>query len=512
MALTRSRALIGLAVGSLSCAPSVESGELAPTTLFAAAEKPDVREVLEIDDLYLERAISESVCEPPRQKDVDDLKRRLVDFAVVYERRGRLAARLATDQELSDLAYFLVAVDRAGPEVGAGLAQTERELSNEERSRLRDDFGAVLRTGDARAVVSRGHELFEAFGLGAVATTPQTMRRSARTVPSGQLSEIMRGVARAHEQRSEFEEAEVLYRGANEGGFICGTGNSARWKSQVKGAIRAAELDGRCLSVVAEHLLDIEPHRPVYGPKRLTDAGFDLARLYRGALVTLNRGADRPLPRRLGGPKPDDELDRLRLTFEALPPEPRQRAVHRLSMAGRQDWERRVHALEGFADVAQAKALPALVRAADEGVTDIQIRALDAIGALARKPDRDPCGAFGGLGTGSGSFGHKWRRKIRSMSRTCEGMLTKGETRLVVRKLSKHLRNARPRVRVAAARALGEVGAPSSLGALRRLLADPYNANQQSCDRRPQMCSPVFPVRRAAQSAIDRIKKLAKVY
>jgi hypothetical protein len=68
-----------------------------------------------------------------------------------------------------------------------------------------------------------------------------------------------------------------------------------------------------------------------------------LRRLYRGAMLTLNRDL------------PAAELE---AALKTAPPTIRARALRRYRQKGAEDWERRVYALEGWAVVGRAAALP----------------------------------------------------------------------------------------------------------------------------------------------------------
>jgi HEAT repeat protein len=230
---------------------------------------------------------------------------------------------------------------------------------------------------------------------------------------------------------------------------------------QVRARIDGEERAGRC--AVAERLLGIDED---HGPHALNKSGFDVARLYRGALLTANRD-------------------------------------------GAEDWEQRVRALEGLADVAQRAALPALFAELGVGLPRVRVRALSALGKLLEKPDSDPCSSMGGLGLHGSS--RPWQRSIGALGRACATKVSPAEAAAFSRRILPSLSDADPEVRRAAAEALGAIASPEASAALEKAMDDPYQTPGQRCtqgsDGKPTNCRANHPVREAAGEALRRIRQ-----
>jgi len=207
-----------------------------------------------------------------------------------------------------------------------------------------------------------------------------------------------------------------------------------------------------------------------YGPQRLADAGFDLARLYRGALVTRGRDAA-------------------------------------------EDRDARVRALEGFADAAGKPALAVALAQARTGPVEGRTRALHVLGALARRSGSDPCASepdgWFGMHFSSGD-----EREIRPLDATCHTQLSSGERTELVRALAPLAADHDPEIREQAARTLGEVAAAASEVTLTALLSDSFQPQGAtictSSGNDPNRCRPYWPVREAARSALDRIREIKR--
>jgi hypothetical protein len=447
---------------------------------------------------------------PPTATDVAAVRASLDDFAALRVRDGALVAEAPTAAELDDLAYFLAAVRDAAPEVGtaqeAGRGSFARPgAPDAAREALARDLDAAKYAGDLPAVIRSGLAYLESLGYPGPIRTDE---ESSYAWGGASWSYVMRDVARAAEATGDFALAEALYRRAPPGGGACGTSVDARWREQVEGAIRAAELAGRPNAVVAERLLALDGaaaawNKPTYGPLELAEAGFDLARLYRGALLAVNREAP---------------LEELQSAFDAAPPDLGPAARRRLDAHGAEDWERRVWAVEGLADVAGRDALPTLFGLLDTGRTPVRVRALRALGAAAERPHGDPCRPVGfGFGEGGGA----WEREVSPFGHDCETVITLAETDELAARLHPLLGDPEPDVRAAAATALGRIASPTSRARLQHLANhDPGAPDAGEVCRmitdetgaQHDECAPYQPVREAALEAIEWLDRVEQAW
>ncbi|MBN1771991.1 MAG: HEAT repeat domain-containing protein [Deltaproteobacteria bacterium] len=443
---------------------------------------------------------------PPTAEQVAAVRAGLGGFGVLRIRDGAFVAEAATDAELDDLAYFLAAVCDAGAEVGvfeeAGRGSFARpgepDPARENLARALDE---AKHAGDLGAVVRTGVAYLESLGYPGPIRTEE---ESSYAWGGASWSYAMRDVARAAEATGDFGLAEALYRRARPGGGACGTSVDYRWQRQVEGAIRAAELAGRPNAAVAERLIAVDGDAGSwrgtdYGPRTLADAGFDVARLYRGALVTANRDA------------PAEELE---AALRAVPAALAGPALERLAARGPEAWDRRVWAVEGLADASGREAVPALFELLATGRTAVRVRALRALGAAAERPYGDPC-VLRGFGFGEGSS--EWARAIAPFGHDCETVITLAETDALAARLHPLLEDPEPDVRAAAAEALGRIASPTSRERLQRVAdADPDDpdagercrtVSDESGATRDE-CTPYQPVREAAREALERLDRV----
>ena len=180
------------------------------------------------------------------------------------------------------------------------------------------------------------------------------------------FSYVMRDVAMAAELEDEPALAAELYRRAAPGGGACGTSVSYRAQLQTRGLIRSEEARGRCRAVIAERLG--YPDEEAYGPARLADAGYDLPRLYRGALLTRHRE------------RPRVELE---AAIERAPVHRREAALARLSARGPEAWESRVSAVEGLANYSGRAGMEHELTLIDRADAALRVRLISAIGSAA---------------------------------------------------------------------------------------------------------------------------------
>lgn len=408
-------------------------------------------------------------CAPPTTDEVAALRATLDDLAVVEHGARGLVARPPTARELDDAAYFLAAVRDNGVEIGTetGIVQsgaTPSPAAIDERAELRTALEHARGVGDIAAAQRAAKAYLESLGYpGAIDASLE----ADQTWGGARFSNVMRELALLSEIADEPQVATDLYRRANPGGGACGTSVDYRRGKQVRGVIRSAERAGKCSAVIVERLLDWENEydppgtgpswRRIdvdasYGPGRLADAGFELARLYRGALVFRNRDADESALARALAHAPG--------TLGAA-------ALARLGAHGPEAWELRVRATEGLADVEQREAITPLVAQLDTADPALRARTLTALGALTRRYTTGPCRDDGTFGLGS--IGTSWDRTVTPMVDTaCEHKLDDAATARLARRVQPWLDDPELAVRTAAIEALGEMAATSMVRRLAR--------------------------------------------
>jgi hypothetical protein len=449
----------------------------------------------------LERRLeaSRGACAPPTPDRVAAARASLDGFVVVEPPKSAgapLSVRRPTPAELDDLAYFYAAVGANGAEVGtAKRDESAKPLADGDpaialRAKLVEEVRLARERGDAEAHVRHGLALLSSFGYpGPIRAAEERDRRWGGLG----LSFVMREVAFSAELVGRFDVAEALYRRAEYAGGACGTSAPSYRDDQIRGAIRSSEAAGGCGAAVAERLFGVASDaQGSFGPRRLTEAGFDVPRLYRGAIVTAGR---------------EDE-DALRRALSASPLGAG--ALDRLARLGLEDWSRRVRAIPGLADTARAGALDALLALASTGPGEASPEAIASLGLLLEDRGFDPCKAEG-IGFGYGSSDNP--RHVGSVMLKCETRLAPATIERIVRALAARAADADPRVREEVARALGRIGAPSGRAAVQKLARDAFNTGGETCrsyGTPQQRCEPTRPVRFAAQDAIERLDEAAK--
>lgn len=417
-------------------------GEIGSTASLPLLHRLDARGIYQagmararIHERAMLQAVARSTCAPPSASEIAAARDQLSGFVVVRVRAGRVGAERPTAAELDDLAYFLAAVAQAGVEVGrlpehARASWTSPAVPSPERDRLASELEAAQLRGDLPAVARHATAYLATLGY------PRAVRfedEATYAWGGARYSYVMRALAEAAEDLGQLGQSADLYRHADPGGGACGTSVDYRWQEQVQGLIRAEERRGQCRAVVAERLLGIDENLGpgIYGTARLHAAGFDLMRLYRGALVTRSRDLE-PV-----------ELERV---LAQAPDGLGSAALQRLRQRGPEDWARRIHAVRGLADTGQQAALPMLIELAASSTPEVAVEALTAIADLAEKPPYDPCGDA----WGSGSFSNMWQRPIQSLGRSCETHLGAKARTGLARSLAPFLRHASADVRKAA--------------------------------------------------------------
>jgi len=436
-------------------------------------------------------------CAPPTTSDIARAREDLAGFAVIDAMGADLVARAPTERELDDLAYFTAAVRLAGPEIEqhkpafrSGIVPEPKEL--EERAAWLAEMAEARKAGDLATVQARGYAYIQSLGYpGEI----DHSREGEMTWGGARASQLMREVAQTSEILGELDVAAALYSRANPGGGACGTSTGYRWSQQVEGFIRTRERAEGCRAVVAERLLDIDGQwngESPYGPWRLVEAGFDLARLYRGALVTRNRDLD-----------PATVLS----AIDRAPPELGAAARTRWANRGPEAWEWRVRAIEGLADELDREGVELLLAQHLSFGPPARARALTAIGEAGARLFVGPCDddaiALGGMSIGGG-----WERPVGMFGTTCATRLSDADATAMTKRLRPQLDAGDPDVRAAALAAIGQLAAPRSLAMLRRQLAA-ANVEVRRCEAAtPDDCYPQTNVRDAAQQAVEHLGHL----
>ncbi len=455
-------------------------------------------------DELLDRRMTSSypVCAPPSAAEIAASAASLADFVVVEASPSQtggaasLVPRSPRPGELADLAYFYASIAGAEAPVGS-LEEDAAAPALEEgaeplgaRERLRVAMHEALATGalDDHAWLARRY--LESLGF------PNRIRlheeRDARWGGGG-YAYVMRDLALTLELLGRPREAEALYRRANPGGGACGTSVESVRRTQIEGVIRTAEAGRGCRAVVAERLFSVALDlRKSYGTRRLTEAGFDVARLYRGALLTLGRRDAAALATAFAtdarlGPAARARLDRL----------------------GPEDWATRTRAIAGHAAESKKASISDLIAIARRGPTADRINAIEVIGELIEDHGYDACVGF----IGWGSFSSRMERDVPSLMHACDTRLTTAEADKVVDDLAPLARSSDPELRAALAATLGRAGRPRSRSALAALARDTFTRGGELCRTDAagvSRCGPNRPVRQAAEDAIARLDETEK--
>lgn len=430
----------------------------------------------------LERAMARMMadvpCLPPLSGEVASARDDLEDFPVLRLRDGHFRADRPSGTELDDLAYFMVAVSSAGDEIGmreGPLMSDKASPPNSQRSHLFGQFISAKSRGNVVDIERAARGYLEALGF------PDSLQgEDVLLAGKPRYAMVLRDLAESWEALGRFHDAAGLWRRP-------WSLDVATWEERVTAVIRDEEIDGRCDVAVAERLLDAGGE--LYGTKRLSEAQFDVARLLRGALLTINRDAGEVA---------------VTQAITQWPETSRLLARIRLRDKGIEDWERRLQAARGLADVMQERAIPLLLRAAADALPPGRQRAISTLGDLAVRPIFDPCRSPVALPARSASA---WTRPLRPLGLACGARLPDSTVRRLVAGISAFAGDASPGTREAVAVALGKIGAPAARPVLRRLLAD-GKLRGERCGTASASCRPDEPVHEAARLALDHIDAL----
>jgi len=458
-------------------------------SLLTRLEARGVSDATRTRERVLERlmvlATAKTPCTPPTPEQVAATRATLSDFFVVRPEGDALRARPATPAELDDLASFLAAIrEELPPGRTASRPFVRDPPASAERDRLFENLRAARRAGDIAAVAANARAYLQTLGYPGEIRSEED---AAGTFHGARYTLVLRHLELAAEELGQFEEAATLYRMPERNS--CGNYSGMRFLEKQRGILRTEERLRGCGRVVSIRMAAIEGTTPwrrptPYGPERLRDAGFDVLRLYRGALVTTFRGHWR-----------------LEEAFAALP-DGGTAALARLKTKGEEDWASTTSAVEGFADVGRREALPKLVELAGLGVYE----ALKSIGTLARRPETNPCSA-----TERFPFRHAqdFVRAIRPLADSCETQLSPEEAAALAQQILPLAEREEPH-RTTAIEVLGDIGSPAVVPALTRMLDDPTTG----CETKPktESCEPSHPIRTAAAKALERIAKVEEAW
>jgi hypothetical protein len=392
------------------------------------------------------RMIADVPCLPPLSGEVSREHDNLADFPVLRLRDGHLRADPPTRAELDDLAYFMVAVSEAGDEIGARGAPSPPDGKSLSSARHDELFGGLLsaKSGGNVVDIERAARTYvEELGF------PGPIHGDVLVAGAPRYAMALRDLAESWEALGRFHDAAGVWRRQSS---VLVAAQDHAWEEQVKSVIRDEESDGRCDVAVAERLLDVDGE--LYGTRRLSDAKFDVARLLRGALLTINR---------------DSGEAAIQSAIAAWSDTSRLLAQIRLRDKGVEDWERRLQAARGLADVMQERAIPLLLKAAADALPSGRQRAISALGDLALRPAFDPCRSPVALPAGSVST---WTRPLRPLGLLCDANRSEGLRRRLVAQVGAYARDANPGTREAVAVALGKIGIPAARPMLRQMLSD----------------------------------------
>lgn len=411
-------------------------------------------------------------CTPPDGEAQRDAETELADFFVLDRRRPgatELSARALAPQERRDLAYFMASVREAGPAVsdvsepGPASGQSVTPRDQKRRKELVEEAEAARELGDRTRLRTLLHRYLVSLGF------PGPIRESdegARAWGGARFSFVLRELAWLSELEGRYADAAQMYRRADPGGGMCGTSYDSYREDQILGLIRATERSLGCAPIVPERLMDWngadyteeqmgskQRARQGYGTERLAAAGYDIERLYRGALLTRNRNTDLP---------------QLRAAFLTLPRRDQQRAVARLDRRGPEAWEARVHAIEGLVETLgrdAPKPVFALLPLVD---SDTRQRAIVAVGELSARHVMGPCDPDDHSAWGAGGS-NVWHRRVPAFGTSCALAYDDAEADTVAQALARYARSSRePEVRTAAIDALGNVFSPHAKELLQR--------------------------------------------
>ncbi len=492
-------------------------GRSIPSGAPAGAPRPSMRLLVRLEARGLWRATTAlrevlkrrteaalGPCSPPTASEIAQASASLQGFVVVdgpSPRSPKSVWRVhaPTPSELRDLAYFYAAIAEQGPEVGvfqedhASPAKAPDDPAVLERKRMASQMQKALLDGDIETHAKLADVYLGSLGF----PGPIRTREDGDVRWGGEgFSFVLRDAARSHELLGHDATATELNRRARPGGGMCGTSTDTHRNDQRRAILRSTERTTGCRAALADRLYVLD-RDPWTGPSRLARAGFDVERLYRGALLTNNR----------------EERAILETAFAAANRAGNgvgADALERLVRLGTEDWVSRVRAIEGYADTARKGALDRLFALAEGGAVPSRARAIHTLGRLIQDRGYDPCNKSERRGWGVGST----ERVVTSVMHTCEGSLDPREQSRVAARLGALAGSSEIVLRAAVAEALGKTGSAAARPFLVALERDRSVVEGQVCtygvDSATPVCGPNLPVRRAAQVALEELADAAR--
>ena len=446
-------------------------------------------------------------CTPPTEAEQHTVAQKLEHYVSFEMKDDIFIARLLNPDQRNDLAYFLASVADADPPVGyspehRGGSFTQIAKQDPGQEKRMKALSIAQRAGDLDQMrhAAKGYLAYLGY--------PGPINAAGENAYSwgGPIyAHMLATLAEVDESQGKYREAADHYRRGRPGGGACGTSVRSRLNDQIKGFIRTTEQSGQCRAALPYRLLGIDDNRndrAKYGREFLTRSGFDVARLYRGALVTLYYDA------------PIEVLDRaIRSKHSPLLEDQRKKALKQLADNGNANWESRVLALEGLANLGRAN-IGTLLRVAQEGYPPAQKRALRAIGRLAMRPQGNPClrRCVNGIQSlGVGGVSSRWERPVRSSGYDCKGYFDRAMRDQLARQLASLLRSADMTTVESAITALGMIASPVVISKLKPFLKSRY-AKPGMCIQRTvkgkEKCVPIYTLRDTSKEALKRIREL----
>lgn len=426
-------------------------------------------------------------CSAPTREEVSAKRSTLDDFLVIRTMGPRLVAQVPTDSELDDYAYFLAAIEGTGQEIGA----SEEHQASYSRERPREDqkseLSAIWKRIDRAATLGRDGEVIEQAEAylhllgwpGRIASGQETDVGWGHS----RYSEVMRILAREYRKKGRLDEAVDLLRRSDPGGGPCGTGYAYVLARHIEEVIDVEEQRGTCRAAVPGRLWSPQPR----STDVLRQRGFDVPRLYRGALVTLGR------PRESARPPAQSVREA---------GAPGIRAIARLDRLGREIWWDRVRAIEGFAIESGKDAVDELaLLAARPGPAYVTGHALAALKSLVERGSCHQQGDEFVFTSGGDCWPFEVCREVEHLA--CEAMPSDSMRESLVHRISILERHPSVQVRETLASALEAMGTPSAVPILERLAKDPTVTGTVTDDKGQR---PYLPIADRAREALERLR------
>lgn len=431
---------------------------------------------------------SQRACVPPSEAELAEAKRELADFYVVdVAARGRL--RRPSPSEMNDLAYLHAATRSSGPALMSAIEDRRSppvpatDPAAEARVELREAMKVALFDGDPATHLSASLAYLATLGF------PGPIREKEeddeRWGGKG-YAYVMRAASQSAELVGDLELASALARRANPGGGMCGTSFAYTRDEQLRRVIRVDEQRRGCRAALPERLFGVASQHERYGPASLVRAGFDVERLYRGALLTLGRSDAEALEK-------------------ALASNPS--ALARRARLGDEDWASRTRAVRGYADTAGRKSAPRLLALARSENGMLAVEAIDALSELGEDLGMDTCQSeYLGMRSSSSQ-----PRPVRALDKDCKTKLSPAERKRWVSDVGGFLNHADPERRVAAAEALGRLGSIDARKLLSDVAMKRAKREPDYCEDGTEGCSRSYGLYDATVRALQEIDSIARI-